>query len=79
MSATERHRPAVPGVAVLIAQVIAVSVLLVAWNGASREVRVADQWGWGAVSVAALVLSAITNAAVIVALRRRVARVAREL
>lgn len=63
----------------LIAQVIAVSVLLVAWNGASREVLVADQWRWGAVGVAALVLSAITNAVVIVALRRRVARVAREL
>ena len=65
--------------AVLAAQALALTVLVVAWYGASREVRVADQWAWGAVSAAALAASGVTNAAVIVGLRRRLARAAEEV
>jgi hypothetical protein len=64
--------------AVLAVQAVAVAALLVAWYGASGELRLADQWMWGGLSALALALSAVTNAAVLVCLRRRLACAARE-
>lgn len=79
MSGARALRVSGRALAVLAAQALALTVLLVAWYGASRELRVADQWAWGAVSAAALAASAVTNAAVIVGLRRRLARAAQEV
>ena len=62
--------------AVVVVQAVAVAVLAVAWYGASGEVRVADQWAWGALSGSALALSVLANATVIVGFRRRLARAA---
>ena len=55
-------------------QAAALVLLVVAWFGASGEVRITDQWEWGLVSLAALGLSAVANTAVVVGLRRGVAR-----
>ena len=55
-------------------QAAALVLLVVAWFGASGEVRITDQWVWGLVSLAALGLSAVANTAVVVGLRRAVAR-----
>jgi fatty-acid desaturase len=78
VSGTTGRRLSGRALAVMAAQAVALAALFVAWYGASREVRMADQWRWGAVSVAALAASAMTNAAVIIGLRRRLAHAAEE-
>jgi hypothetical protein len=59
---------------IVTAQAVALVLLLVAWYGASGEVRITDQWVWGVVSLAALSLSAVANAVAIVGFRRGLAR-----
>lgn len=61
-----------PGV--VTAQAVALVLLVVAWYGASGEVRSTDQWVWAVVSLAALGLSTVANAVVIVGFRRGLAR-----
>jgi len=75
MSRGKRVRPA--GVAWIAGlQALAVVVLVAAWSGASQEVRLSDQWAWGALATGALTISAIGHSLVLITFRRRIARAA---
>src|SRR5260370_41935821 len=76
MTAVAAHHSAARSarVGVVIVESAALAVLVVAWWGASDQVRVADQWTWGALGLLALMASGVVNGAVLMSGRRRLAR-----